>query len=203
MSSSEKMMQELEVPPSNEPIQVIKQLTLIGRGECGKTSILYRFLRNEFKENINATLIENEDLEFTMGKKNFKLKMWDTSGQDEFSRFRALTLPMSDYVAICYSIIDPVSFYEVEDTLIPMIRQKAREDVKIVLIATKVDMRTDDYISTEEGIMLAKKIGAIDFFECSSLSGLGIKEIFRWLQIDMFKTFSPKNYGSFQRVFCC
>lgn len=203
MAESEKLMQELEVPPNNEDIQAVKQLTLIGRGECGKTSILYRFLRNEFKENINATLIENEDLVFTIEKKKFKLKMWDTSGQDEFSRFRALTLPMSDYVAICYSIVDPVSFYEVEDTLMPMIKQKARENVKILLIATKIDMRTDDHISMEEGLMLAKKIGAADFFECSSLSALGINEIFSWLKIDMFNTFSPKQDGFFQRVFCC
>lgn len=193
----------LEIPPTLESFDMVKQLTIIGRGECGKTSILKRFFKNEFSEDISATPIENEDFIFSTEGKKFKLKIWDTSGQEDFSRFRTLTLPMSDYVIICYSITDPMSFYEVEDTLIPMVKQKAREDVNIMLVATKIDKRNEDYISTEEGIFLAKKIGAFKFIECSSLTGTGIKEVFNELKTHMTDLYLPRKGGFISKMFCC
>lgn len=200
---SENKSEGLEIPPTLESFDMVKQLTIVGRGECGKTSILKRFFKNEFSEDISATPIENEDFVFSAEGKRFKLKIWDTSGQEDFSRFRTLTLPMSDYVIICYSITDPMSFYEVEDTLIPMVRQKAREDVNIMLVATKVDKRTDDYISTEEGVVLSKKIGAFKFIECSSLTGEGIKEVFDELKRHMTSVCLPKKSGFLSKMFCC
>lgn len=186
---------------------MVKQLTIIGRGECGKTSLVRRFMKNEFSEELSATPIENEDYVFASEGKQFKLKIWDTSGQDDFLRLRGLTLPMSDYVMICYSISDPLSFYEVENTLMPMVKQKAREDVKIMLVATKIDKRSEDTVSTEEGVMLARRIGAFKFIECSSVvdieNNAGIKNIFSELRKDMLKSFSPKQQGLFRRVFFC
>lgn len=181
----------------------VKQMTIIGRGECGKTSILRRFFRNEFSEEINATPIESEDFISEVGGRSMKLKIWDTSGQDDYSRFRTLTLPISDYIMICYSIIDSMSFYEVEDTLVPMVRQKARESAKIILVATKTDKRTPEDITFEEGIVLAQRIGATKFYECSSMTGSGVEEIFSGIRADMYEAFNSRNPGFFYRFFGC
>lgn len=194
---------DLELPHNSEKYDMARQLTIIGRGECGKTSILQRFFHNEFNVEINATAIENTDYVFQAEKRRFKLKIWDTSGQDDFSRLRIVTLPMSDYIIICYSITDPLSFYEVEDTLVPMVKQKGRENVKIMLVATKTDKRTEEMISKEEGGMLAKRIGAFTFFECSSLSGAGIQEIFAQLRRDMVDTLLPRKNKVFSWLHCC
>lgn len=190
---------------SQEPerLSLSRQLTIVGRGDCGKSSILQRFFKNEFHEEVNATPIESEELNFTVKKLNLKLKIWDTCGQEDFSRFRALTIPMSDYIIICYSIADSLSFYEVEDTLKPMIQEKAKENVKIILIATKIDLREESgIITTEEGRVLADRIEAFKFIECSSLSGFNIKEIFEVIQNDMYEEARSKS-GFFSSIFSC
>lgn len=187
----------------NAQPNILRRLTIVGRGECGKTSITRRFFKNEFCENISATPIENQDYEFSIENKQFLLKIWDTSGQDDFLRFRGLTLQMSDYVMLCYSIIDPLSFYEVENTLVPMVKQKAKENTKIMLVATKIDKRTDDTITTEEGTVLARKIGAFKFIECSALANIGIDDIFSVLRKDMSELADSKRPGFFSKLFFC
>jgi small GTP-binding protein len=186
-----------------DKIDVSKQLTIIGRGECGKTSILYRLVKNQFVPNIAATPVENEDINYTMGGKKLLLKIWDTSGQDEYSRFRALTIPASDYILVCYSVKDISSFTEVQDSIIFIIKQKAPAHAKIVLCATKIDMRGPNDITTEEGISLAKEIGAVAFFECSALTGAGVLEIFEYIKLDAYKSSLPKSTGFFSRIFDC
>lgn len=181
----------------------MKQLTIIGRGECGKTSITRRFFKNEFSEEISATPIENEDYIFTAAGKQFKLKIWDTSGQDDFLRLRSLTLPVSDYIMVCYSIADPLSFYEVENTLMPMIRQKAKENAKIMLVATKLDKRCDDTISTEEGMALARRIEAFKFIECSSLANIRIAEIFAELKKEVIESSEAVKHSFWKQLFFC
>lgn len=184
-------------------LDAVRQMTIIGRGECGKTSILRRFFRNEFFEEINATPIENEELIFEAKEGSMKLKIWDTSGQDDYSRFRTLTLPISDYIMVCYSTVDPMSFYEVEDTLIPMIRQKAKENAKVILVATKIDKRTPEDITSEEGLVLSQRIGAMVFYECSSMTGCGVNEIFDGIKMDMHEGFNTQDPGFLRRLFCC
>lgn len=201
------------VPPMNSPSKqpgpppanyITKQLTIIGRGECGKTSITRRFLRNEFNEEICATPLENTDYFFQVGDRQYRLKIWDTSGQDDFLRLRTLTLSVSDYIMMCYSITDPLSFYEVENTLVPMVRQKAVPTVKIMLIATKLDKQSDDTISSEEGEALAKRIGAFRFIECSSLENIRIGEIFDELRRDIEISTEETRKQRFKcSLFCC
>lgn len=191
-----------EAKVENQKEELTKQLTIVGRGECGKTSILRRFFKNEFHDMVNATPIESEELGFSIKKKNFKLKIWDTCGQEDFSRFRALTIPMSDYVIICYSVVDSGSFYEVEDTLSPMIKEKAKPDTKIILVATKIDLRDENSISMEEGKVLADRIKAFKFIECSSLTCYNIKEIFEIIKEDMYMNIQSTG-GFFSSLFSC
>lgn len=186
----------------SEKPDLFKQLTIIGRGDCGKTSILRRFFKNEFNDDVNATPIESEELDFTVKKLKFKLKIWDTCGQEDFSRFRALTIPMSDYIIICYSIADSLSFYEVKDTLAPMIKDKAKENSKIILVGTKADLRNENTHTYEEGVVLSGNINAFKFIECSSLSNTNIKEIFKVIQDDMYQSVENKP-GFFTWLFSC
>jgi GTPase SAR1 family protein len=47
-------------------------------------------------------------------KKRLDLALWDTAGQDEYSRLRPLSYPDTSVFLICFSIDCPVSFRNVE-----------------------------------------------------------------------------------------
>lgn len=189
--------------------EVVRNLTILGRGECGKSSILYRLMKGKFDPDVTATPLESETLEFSVDSKKVELKIFDTSGQDDYARFRTLTLPISDYALVCYSVEDPISFSEIEDTIISLIKSKAPPHVKIILCAAKIDLRREDDKTTEEGLLLAEQIGAVGFFECSSATGEGVAQIFDFIKNDIYVSLNyrapePSNERSlFSRLFNC
>lgn len=180
-----------------------RQMTILGRGECGKTSIVHRLIRGTFAESLPATPIESELLDTVVQGTPIRIKIFDTSGQDDYSRFRVLTLPVTDYVLVCYSVIDTLSYAEVEDTIAGMIAQKAPAHAKVVLVATKIDCSQEGDLTAEEGRLLAERIGAIGFFECSALTGVGVNEIFNFVARDIHESAMPPKRGFFSRVFGC
>lgn len=79
------------------------------------------------------------------------------------------------------------SFKEIYYKWIPEIRHHITNKAVILLIATRVDKRLEkkqvnsrdgfDYVTTEEGISMAKAMGCVSYLEVSSKEGTGIKEL--------------------------
>lgn len=178
-------------------------MTIVGRGACGKTSILVRFAHGVFDPKITATSIESRNIEFPTAYGKIPVRAFDTSGQDDYARFRALTLPISDFIIICYSLIDPSSYADVMDTLHYMVKEKKAPLAKVILCATKMDMRDKNSPTTAEGMQLAQQIGAAKYCECSALTDEGIAEIYKFIQKGIEAEERKRHPGFCARLFCC
>ena len=44
----------------------------------------------------------------------YNLGLWDTAGQEEYDRLRALCYPQTDVFLICFSVVDKASFVNVK-----------------------------------------------------------------------------------------
>lgn len=67
-----------------------KKIVLIGAFGVGKTSLVRRFVSNEFSESYISTIgvrVEKRVLE--LDDVNMELMVWDVAGEDEFSRLQA------------------------------------------------------------------------------------------------------------------
>ncbi len=121
--------------------------------------------------------------------KPYYMTLWDTAGQEDYSRLRPLSYPQTDVFIVCYSIVNPTSFINVRDKWIPEIKHYC-PDTPFILCATKLDLRdsTDALsrlaqrqqqpISYDQGMQMAKDLGAAKFMECSAMTQKGLHAVF-------------------------
>ena len=95
---------------------------------------------------------------------------------------RRLSYSDANIFLICFNVVDPESFVNVREKWLPELRQYGPERVPIILVGLQSDQRNvvdvkcrlskkgKRPVKYEEGEMLAKKIGAKKYVECSSLT---------------------------------
>lgn len=168
-----------------------KKLVVVGDGACGKTCLLMKYSKNQFPEVYVPTVFENYVTDIPLDDKtNVELALWDTAGQEDYDRLRPLSYPDTDIILMCYNISEEDSFANVVEKWTPEVKHFC-PNVPTVLVGNKLDLRNEanyneeedknerkKFVTTEKGRELAKKCGAIDFFEVSAKTGENVTECF-------------------------
>lgn len=163
----------------------------MGDGAAGKTSLLNVFTRGYFPQVYEPTVFENYVHDIFVDGKPIKLSLWDTAGQEEFDRLRSLSYSDTHTIMLCFAIDSKDSLENVQNKWVGEIADHC-EGVKLVLVALKCDLRNDgddededetqparsNLITYEEGLEMAKKIGALRYLECSAKKNRGVNEAF-------------------------
>ena len=73
------------------------KIVIIGDGAVGKTTLLWRWAKKEFKPDHEPTVFENYKTSVPVsgpqGDRQLKLTLWDTGGQEPFDKLRQLSYP--------------------------------------------------------------------------------------------------------------
>ncbi|KAJ5083251.1 GTP-binding protein RHO3 [Penicillium angulare] len=162
---------------------VQRKMVLLGDGACGKTSALNVFTRG-LKIRANNTTLENYVHDIFVDNVHMELSLWDTAGQEEFDRLRALSYEDTHVLMLCFSVDSSDSFENVGSKWIAEINDNC-PGVRVVLTALKCDLRKDEEmndnpnaITFDQGLAKAKEIGAVKYLECSAVQNRGIRESF-------------------------
>jgi len=162
---------------------------VVGDGEAGKIELLIAYTTNSYPEEYIPTVFDNYSVNLTVDSKPINLGLWDTAGQEDYDRLRPLSYPQTDIFLLCFSVISPSSFRNIETKWCPEIRQHA-PGVSFILVGCKVSLRDDpehihrlageglEPISEESGKALAKELGARKYLECDALTQQGLKNVF-------------------------
>nr|XP_027206155.1 ras-related protein Rac1-like [Dermatophagoides pteronyssinus] len=162
---------------------------VVGDGTVGKTCMLISFTTDSFPGEYVPTVFDNYSSLITCNGETVSLGLWDTAGQEDYDRLRPLSYPQTDIFLVCFSVVSPPSLENVAVKWVPEIRHHCN-DVPIILVGTKIDLRDDretlsqlaQYgqcpIRREQGQKMASKIKAIKYLECSALTQRGLKQIF-------------------------
>ncbi|CAI7671394.1 unnamed protein product [Penicillium bialowiezense] len=165
---------------------VQRKMVLLGDGACGKTSALNKTTSTVFPTPHFPTCpgwkLMRPDI--FVDNIHVELSLWDTAGQEEFDRLRALSYEDTHVLMLCFSVDSPDSFENVSSKWIAEINENC-PGVRVVLTALKCDLRKDEdlndnpnAISFDQGLAKAKEIGAVKYLECSAVQNRGIRESF-------------------------
>mmetsp|Transcript_17426 Transcript_17426/g.24604 ORF Transcript_17426/g.24604 Transcript_17426/m.24604 type:complete len:239 (+) Transcript_17426:110-826(+) len=157
------------------------KLVFLGDQSVGKTSIITRFMYDNFDRHYQATIgIDFLSKTMYLEDRTVRLQLWDTAGQERFRSLIPSYIRDSSVAVVVYDVTNRASFLNttkwVED-----VRAERGSDVVICLVGNKTDLGNDKrQISTEEGEEKAKKDGLL-FMECSAKAGYNVKSLFRKL----------------------
>jgi len=160
---------------------------VVGDGAVGKTCLLISYTENRFPVDYVPTVFDNFTTGVEVDGNHINFALWDTAGQEEYSRLRALSYPETDVFLLCFSVVSPPSFDNIKTKWFPEVDHHCPEAKKI-LVGTKIDLRNDKKIleelkgeklpTTEMGENVGREIGAKAYLECSAYTQEGLKRVF-------------------------
>nr|CAI39290.1 rab_C88 [Paramecium tetraurelia] len=135
--------------------QLCFKIVFLGSSSVGKSSIIKRFLKNEFAMKSMSTVgVACESKVITIHNQQVKVQLWDTAGQE---RYRSLTKNYyrnCDAVVIVYDIANMKSFYQVKGWIADFEDKCERPAIKM-LLGNKIDLNRE--VGIELGTLLAQK----------------------------------------------
>jgi len=164
------------------------KICILGEAAVGKTSLIYRFIEDKFKEDYKSTLGVN------LLTKEFELEnygvvgfqIWDLGGQDSFKRLRKMYLEGSRGALIVFDVTKRESFEKIDGWV--QIFKEIRGDAPIFLIGNKIDLKDKIKVEEKEAQDFAK--GEMGLILTSAKTGENVDKAFHELAKKFLKTSS-------------
>ena len=171
----------------NEEERDIK-IILLGETGVGKTSIINRYINNEFNNEAPSTLGASfATKEVKMDKIKYLVNVWDTSGQEKYHSVTNLFINGSNIVILVYSIDSQISFDGL-DYWYNTIKEKLEGDKYILaVIGSKGDLYEKEIIPEEKAKKFAEEKNAIFRIVSAKEDSEGINKLFNHLLDELIK----------------
>ena len=153
------------------------KILLLGDSGVGKSSIILRYIENNFSQNLmNSIGVDFKLKNIEVKGKKVKLQVWDTAGQERFRTITTSYYKGAQAIIVVFDITDRDSFEHVKNWMAD-VDKFAKEGVLRILAGNKCDLEHMRKISKDEGKELASKYG-IQYIETSAKETTNIEELF-------------------------
>ncbi|KAJ3222620.1 DnaJ sub C member 27 [Clydaea vesicula] len=156
-----------------------KRLKILSLGDSGvgKSCLIKRYCESRFIQDYISTIgIDYGVKSLTLGGVDLKINFWDVSGDPTYLEVRNEFYKDTLGAVLVYDVTSGKSFDALDKWLDELKKLSGNNNVIVVLVANKID-GDPRVISTEEGMGFAEKKG-LKYFETSSQTGKGVKEMF-------------------------
>jgi len=158
----------------------IIKICLLGEANVGKTSLVYRFIEDKFRENYKSTLGVNllkKDMNIT-DYGNVSAQIWDLGGQESFKSLRKLYLEGANGACLVYDMTNQKSFEKLGEWIQSF--RDARGDAPMVLIGNKSDLESQIKVNENDSLKFAKE-NNLSLIITSAKTGQNVEEAFEEL----------------------
>ncbi|KAM4068171.1 Ras family protein [Hirsutella rhossiliensis] len=156
------------------------KLVLLGEAAVGKSSLVLRFVNNDFQENkeptIGAAFLTQK---CNLPTRTIKFEIWDTAGQERFASLAPMYYRNAQAALVVYDLTKPTSLVKAKHWVAELQRQ-ASPGIVIALVGNKLDLAGSGdarKVSTEEAQAYAEEESLL-FFETSAKTGHNVSEVF-------------------------
>jgi Ras-related protein Rab-5C len=116
------------------------KLVLLGESAVGKSSLVEKFAKNEFKMNKESTIgavFLTQNIQY--GDKVIKFDIWDTAGQERFNALAPMYYRGAQAAIIVYDIRSTQSFNRAQ-VWVSEIRKRESSSLVIIFVGNKCEL---------------------------------------------------------------
>ena len=174
---------------------ILFKIILVGDTSVGKTNIINKYIKNEFREDFYATIgVEFSHKKFIVENRKIKAQIWDTAGQERYKAITRAYYKGAKGAFIVYDITRKETFDDVDKWRNELI-SSCNQEITVMLIGNKCDLEDQREISKEQGEEKAKSFG-FSFLETSALSGENLEKGFQMLIEEIYQKYKVEQSKS-------
>jgi Ras-related protein Rab-6A len=152
------------------------KLVFLGASGVGKTSLITRYISNEFHKDHSATVgIDFFTKPIQVRDRTVNFQIWDTAGQERFRSLIPFYIRDSSIAVIVYDVSSPQSFDEAKFWHKTVVNERGR-DVLCVLVGNKNDLESK--VSLDDVQQFTKPLG-IQTIETCAKTGQNVTRLFK------------------------
>ena len=181
----------------DESYEIMVKVVLVGDSGVGKTNIMSKYLKNQFREDSKATVgVEFGSKQFSVEGHQIKAQIWDTAGQDRYKAITSAYYKGAKGAFIVYDITRKNTF-ETVNKWVSDITAAADKKITLILIGNKNDLEDQRQVTKEVGEEKAKELG-LAFMETSACSGENLDKAFQMMINEIYKKYQEDVVGETQ-----
>ena len=174
---------------------ILFKIILVGDTSVGKTNIINKYIKNEFREDFYATIgVEFSHKKFVVENRKIKAQIWDTAAQERYKAITRAYYKGATGAFIVYDITRKETFDDVDKWRNELI-SSCNQEITVMLIGNKCDLEDQREISKEQGEEKAKSFG-FSFLETSALSGENLEKGFQMLIEEIYQKYKVEQSKS-------
>ncbi|CAF4855741.1 unnamed protein product, partial [Rotaria socialis] len=151
------------------------KLIVLGSGGVGKSAITIQFVKSFFFSDYDPTIEDSYVKQCLIDNQIAQLEILDSAGQEEFKPMREQYIRVGEGFLLIFSLTDRHSLEECYKLHRDILRIKDTDNVPMLLIGNKVDLR---HIGIDGQARAAAAALRIPYFETSARTRFNIDEIF-------------------------
>lgn len=162
----------------DEDFDYLFKILLIGDSYVGKTSILLRYIDDNFSNEFQATIgVDFKVATKKINSKVIKLQLWDTAGQDRFKNIVSTYYRGAQGIFIVFDVTNRVSFTNVNKWYQETCNFLPESAIRII-VGNKCDLGSPfRVVSEQEGKDLANGLD-VEYIETSAKNTINVVSAF-------------------------